>query len=402
MSFKVTRSDPKGSVTNTEVSGEVSAVEGSFTTSKVEPAGSLSYVNINAATSYIRSVFTVSYSSIFAADIQLGLFIIRKTLEDAGLFTDYIDSVAFGKSLFDEVAVVEDLIRATIKKVADDPAYASDLISLRPNKVRNDTARTADLARKGLNKGPIDLAQFSDNTYFGIGRYNLDTARFTELLVRDFSKQLVNTASAIDAPRLTNFKSLADEYFATDSVSAAHNKALLDSASVVTGVPIKGIGYHLYDYVTATDDFFGEANIDDDQNMQFGKLVPDIVRFFDELARQVSFYRDLSDIGAFEDTTSFIAAKFLADTSTTTDDLTYVMGYNKSYYDSYFVTDYTAIGFTLALQDYGAVVESNVKSTGKVNSDLVQITDAGSLFWQDYTVDMTYFAGDYVGDRQLF
>jgi hypothetical protein len=54
------------------------------------------------------------------------------------------------------------------------------------------------------------------------------------------------------------------------------------------------------------------------------------------------------------------------------------------------------------LQEDGATSDYNVKSTGKVNSDSVNITEAGFLFWQSYTVDMTYFAEDYVGDRQLF
>ena len=50
------------------------------------------------------------------------------------------------------------------------------------------------------------------------------------------------------------------------------------------------------DQVDATDDFYGLANIDDDQIASFQKVIIDQTTLLDQFIRQVNFYRSLSDI----------------------------------------------------------------------------------------------------------
>jgi hypothetical protein len=480
MSFKVTRSDPKGSVTNTEVSGEVSAVEGSFTTSKVEPAGSVSYINISAATSYIRSVFSVSYSSIFAADIQLGLFIIRKTLEDAALFTDYIDSIAFNKSLYDDVAAVEDIVRSTLKKVADDPAYTTDLISFGFSTSFSDSNNISDYHYLSPNKVLYETSTFADGQYLGIGKSNEDIAVFTEETTRAFGKGLYEGIRFYDNFRLHPNKHNIDYVEFYDSNTASFGKGLYDLLSFNDANLLFELDYHLADFIGATDDFYGAANIDDDQTMQFSKLTTDLasvaesfsrdvqfdrrlydpaygsdyvyldttksladtagfsdslstvmhfVRFLDDQAnandfiarvsfsktaeadsafvndvftRNVAFSRTLEDFGSFEDLLVKATNSSLSDAGLAFDAFSRQVSYSRPYDDSIGVSVFIANTPHKYLADDSAASDYDVKSTGKVSSDLVNITDTGSLFWQNYTVDTTYFAEDYVGDRQLF
>lgn len=66
------------------------------------------------------------------------------------------------------------------------------------------------------------------------------------------------------------------------------------------------------------------------------------------------------------------------------------------------VSDVRALTNTKILGHTAGVSEVNTRLVGKVSSDSAGAGSAGSLLAQGYTVDMTYFAEDYVGASRTF
>lgn len=66
------------------------------------------------------------------------------------------------------------------------------------------------------------------------------------------------------------------------------------------------------------------------------------------------------------------------------------------------VEDDQEIQFFKVASNVANIVESHVKLTSKVAANTAQSSDSGSIRAQNYTVDMTYFAEDYVGQSGTF
>jgi hypothetical protein len=66
------------------------------------------------------------------------------------------------------------------------------------------------------------------------------------------------------------------------------------------------------------------------------------------------------------------------------------------------VVELVSTSLSTIKQDNGTVTESAVKLFGSVNGDSGLVTDSGSLYSQGYTVGLTYFAEQYVGDSLTF
>jgi hypothetical protein len=299
---------------------------------------------------------------------------------------------------------------------------AEDNVTFGVAKPLADAFSVAEQIDVGLQKIlDLDLATVSESIdYFSIGKninedllwtetLRFDTTRVLEdqfaadeVISKGFARPLSDQFSYSDSQIIGSGKVFFEYLSFDDSTTLAHNKGLSETATFTDLGITYSLSYNITDAITATDDFLGEANLDDDQTMQFNKNTTNLVGTVDSFSRQVSFVREFIDAASYSDVANKAYFKNVTDVSFLADDLVYVMAYNKSYSDISNVSDAATLGFGRFEQDNGTFNDINVKSTGKVNSDLVDITDAGSLFWQDYVDNPYYFAGDYVGDRQLF
>lgn len=66
------------------------------------------------------------------------------------------------------------------------------------------------------------------------------------------------------------------------------------------------------------------------------------------------------------------------------------------------VEDDQEIQFFKVASNVANIAESHVKLTSKVAANTAESSDSGSILAQNYTVDMTYFAEDYVGQSSTF
>lgn len=173
-------------------------------------------------------------------------------------------------------------------------------------------------------------------------------------------------------------------------------------------------------------DLFHSASISESLAKLFGKSLSDTSAVTDDQAIAVS--KRFSETPETSDRLFVDASKFLEDDPTTVDSivieyskpLSEALGANefsrvslaKVLSDSANVTDDLdgqttteddqEISFFKVLKNHSIINESDIKSIAKVLSESPSMEDSGSLFAQNYTVDTTYFAEDYVGESRAF
>jgi hypothetical protein len=232
------------------------------------------------------------------------------------------NAVEFGKNAR-EFAITHDLLTRTVAFVRffTDSADATDEINadlltddgqvVFLSKVVRDTATTASQAVFALSNVQADAAVISDEVLLaaakrlddivGMGDFSgidLDTARYDAAISSDVAalstgKQAQDTVSSSSSTVRSFFKSLHDEVTATDALNfflaAYRATGVVTSEDVLVvriaagGVPAQtedkyavdfaalGVQKNFADAVGVTDDFFGEATIDDEQVTFIGK-----------------------------------------------------------------------------------------------------------------------------------
>ena len=174
---------------------------------------------------------------------------------------------------------------------------------------------------------------------------------------------------------------LQDTASASDSITTLFEK-LIDGADVVsvTDSHVFDVSKVLADSATATDDFLGEANVDDDQTIHFYKNAAETANTTE--AANITFEKAVAD-----------------NTTSVTDSL--VSSFAKVAADTASAVDSASLETTSALSDSASTAESLTSSFAKVLADTASSGDSGTLFMTDYC-DISYFDSDYVGTSTSF
>ena len=403
MSFKVTKTEPRGSAKAKKIASSISVVDAKGSVTYTDAIGSVSHVDLSASTGYVDLRSAISSRFISPSAITLGYYLLKHEAFD---FLTTLDTTTFtfDKSLFDEVSITEDVVKFFHGKGNTDTAFASTILDLGLQKnLAPDFASFDDSIsyQVDFRRTFAETPQTTDYQVFAVEKSLLDIAVSTELLARHFTTGKVDQFSALDSPSLGAGKVFANAFSTTDTQVVSPTKVLADSSQFADTQRVS-FGANIYDVINVTDDFLGASNIDDDQTMHFGKTLLSNGSTSESLDRLVNYVRAFSDAGTLSDTTVLSPNKFFADSSTIADEFNRVITYSRQFADSGYLTTEFSAGIGKLLQDNGTVGETAVKSTSKNNSDSASITDSGALFWQDYVEDPSYFGEDYVGNRQLF
>lgn len=404
MSFKVTRADPKGTVSKTDITaGDVTYTSGSFSLYNVDTSATVSFTALSSSLTYVNASFALTYQNIVPSAVTLGNYLLKENLKDS-FFVSEFNILSTGKNFFGLVTATEDIVTLGVTKAfADTFSVAEQIdVGLRKNFDPEFISAYDFINYLGVGKSINENLLWTETLRFDTSKVISDQFTAEENISKGFARPLSDQFSYSDSQIIGSGKVFFESLAFDDSTTLASGKVLSDTVTFTDAGITYSLSYNIADAITATDDFLGEANLDDDQTMQFNKNTTNLVGTTDSFSRQVSFVRDFSDSASYSDTANLSYFKSVTDASSTIDDLVYVMAYNKSYSDLLSISDTATTVFGRLQQDNGTASDNNVKSTGKVNSDLVNITDTGSLFWQDYVDNPYYFAGDYVGDRQLF
>ena len=152
------------------------------------------------------------------------------------------------------------------------------------------------------------------------------------------SKGLSDSAGLVD--KVTTVFLIRRRFDDTASVSSDirnidSSKALSDSSYGVTSSPIFSIGKLLQDHAYATDDFFGETNVDDDQSMLFTKVSTSSAASTDNFDRTVSFNRAFDDAieDQIVDSFDISYAKSTTSSAASTDNFDRTVSFNRAFDD---------------------------------------------------------------------
>lgn len=273
---------------------------------------------------------------------------------------------------------------------------------------------------KAAVTAPRLLGAYTKGFFLKILEIAPDSLNVSELIARAFGKPLSDSASVSDDESRQFGKFETDSFGVTDNDTLEVGKNLANSSSVAEAIDKFDFGKNpsetavtsetqsfdvtklITDNTFATDDFDGEASLEDDQEMQFTKVRTDTAFVAESFDRTVAFDRGFTDLGSTSDDQSFAVEKPFSEFPSVTENFTRVITVDRSFTESPTASELYVSSFGKALTDSGIATESEVKSIGKIASDSASAVDSGSLISQGYTVDNTYFAEDYVGDSRTF
>jgi hypothetical protein len=214
-----------------------------------------------------------------------------------------------------EQTTTSELVTASVGKTASDVIAASEIVVRNNTKPLFDNFFVLDTPEKGVAKGRQDQFQTSEEILLNAAKQLDDLVGVGDLDIFDMSKPLGESFSALDTPSKGVFKGFQDQATASESSSRHFYKAVSDTISTADslyfflgayrtsgvatledievvriaegGVPPQlddqfatdfaalGTNKNLNDNVGVTDDFYGQANIDDDQVTFLGKNLPE-------------------------------------------------------------------------------------------------------------------------------
>lgn len=374
----------------------------SGTSSVVDIASDVSFVDVTASASYTDANGVVSYVALQAHNIELGYFLISRIFEDF-LTTADVTYFNIGKT-FNETSSADDTILLSQQKYFGDVAGVSTVLDLGLQKrITPDFAQSSDdiSYQVDFKRTFIEQGEYGDIIVLATTKLITDTAQTDDNIVFSTATSKEDTLNASELISNGLGKVFTNSFGVADEATLNQNKNISDGSSFVDDIRFD-LGLGLSDFINATDDFLGEANIDDDQTMHFGKTLLINGSASDALARAVQYNRVFGDDLSVNEALSLSANKTLSEQITTNDTLERTVQFDRNFSDLSIVTTAIAIDTGRALQDNGTVAESAIKSPNKVNNDSALITDYGALFWQDYVEDPSYFGEDYVGNNQTF
>ena len=173
---------------------------------------------------------------------------------------------------------------------------------------------------------------------------------------------------------------VTDSFSVSDAISKVFSRPTSDSF-IASDAEVKETGKNLSDSVSTT-----EAQI-----AEVGKNIADTFVVADAIDL-LQIGKNTTDSASTAETQQFDITKLLTDSIFVTDDVDGEAS----------IQDDQEMHFFKVKRDSGFASDQEVKLAGKVTTDSASGADSGSLRSQNYTVDNTYFAEDYVGDSRTF
>lgn len=246
-----------------------------------------------------------------------------------------------------------------------DTATTSETTTFAVTKASADSFSAGHRVEVELRKNPSNRAGLDDgDPYFAedyvVGAPAFQTYTLGPQVFRDVGKVLSDSPTAASLAQLLLTRGYADAFAASEARAQLFGKVL-------------GHG------VGATDDLNGAMPLDD-QTISFFKSLDHITNTADSPVKL--FVRGLFDGSAAAEDAALLVAKPYFETAAAA--------------EAYALTNSKILGHTAGASD------ADVLLSGKTLGDSAGAGESGSLRSQGYTVDLTYFAEDYVGASRTF
>ena len=399
---------PYFAVSNTDASFDVSVTNASYEVSHVKSSYELTSTTATFEVSTLAASFSVSHTNITPTVIELGLFLLKHNAADFGSTADFT-SLVLGKGVSDTILYTDTLSMGTARAVTNPATVGDSIDRFDIGTVSQDTVSVAELVNVTPAKVLIDAAGAAD--------------QLTRLV--DFHREFASEGVASETTLFSLDSNASDSAATSDSVAFqtvylrdyADSAVFSSSSEIVNSAVGKGFGdtvagteavtfaltIQFLDLINVTDDFDGEAVLDDDQTMVFAKTTGDAGSVADAFSRASGFHRAYQDTADWDSTIELItlsAGKGVTDNIDVQETLT-LQG-TTLLQDTPSVSDAHEVYFATNMSDNGNTTDSDVKSVSSLKSEPVSVTDSGLLYGQDYVDTLTYFASDYVGFSRNF
>lgn len=396
---------PSFDVSNTDASFDVSITDATYDVSYVKATYELASTTATFDVSSLAASFVVSYTNITPTVIELGIFLLRHDAVDAMFAADFT-SLLVNKGVADSALLV-DAHNLAIKRSLVDTAVGDDSIAqIATNKDLQDLGYAAELISVSPAKGFISPSDVSDSLdrQVDFDRAFSEAGGATDLEFFGLGTAQSSAATAVESIEFQTAYTRDHADFA--AFSAANDILTIVPTKVLSEVVAQAhtvtfdVATNLYDSLTVTDDFDGEAVLDDDQIMTFTKVTVDLGNVSDSFTAQWGYYRNLLDTAVTSDLSDLYNGKVLSELVLQSEQLTF--GASLSKQDVANAGDTASVLFATDVSDNGYTSDSDVKLAGINKSELATAADAGLLYGQDYVDNLFYFAEDYVGFSRIF
>jgi hypothetical protein len=292
------------------------------------------------------------YGAANVDDDQIATF--DKVLSDYATNSDVVITVADFNRAFLETAANTDLAtlnfaKSVLETVTTSERFDVNFVTSRQDVVsvaetaavdfstsRTETVAQADLFTQSIEPNKYETVSTSENTNYSVGLEKSETVVTTETTTSDITTSKSEIASILEnfVREWTAFRSFTETVVQTDQAVLATNKpvtetvvaneistATVNKQQLETVVSVettnKDVSTEFSELIDATDDFYGAANIDDDQVAAIDKLVSDHVTNSDVFERLVNYLRTFSELQSLSDFTTAVVDKTSLDTVVT-------------------------------------------------------------------------------------
>ena len=311
---------------------------------------------------------------------------LRTLIDQINVTDDYLGNanvdddqyVAFGKRIIDQVNIAENILKNITKSVADTVnTTETKFVNIALLKVDSWTVTEQPFKNIGINRiEVVNTAEIFTRTVnylrtiqeSGIFDY-LMLENLSDFLLLETGDFLITEAmvglSVSDIIQISRAITLADQFNVLDTLLKRTGKILTDQINTTDNFT-RTINYlrTFTDQINTTDDYLGNANIDDDQYVTFGKRIVDIVNFAENSYKSTT--KILQDIVNVSDQRYLNAKTIKTDQTNSTD--------------------------TINLFKY----------RNQFNSEQIYVSSSGTAYLQDYFQDPTYVENGYVGTITTF
>ncbi len=404
MSFKVTRSVPKGSAKAKKIASSISVVDATGSVTYTDLDGKVSSTYVSAGVGHTAIAAAAKYVSIIPSAVTLGFYLLRHEDFDFATIADIVN-VTYSKNLFDEVSIAGDQTILYNMKAPTDVGVISTVLDLG---LQKRLAVIYGQAQEQISY-QVDFSRTFNEPVAVSQELSFDTAKLLEdqpIAIEEIAFGTTTTKSdTFDATDDSSYeigKYFANTFNSSDVVAVVPTKVISDSGDIVDAIQKFDTTKLLAELINATDDYMGESNVDDDQTMHFGKTIINNGSASESLSRVVAYDRQFSDTYSGQDSAALGLNKHLSDIASVVESLVRQVDYARTLNEIGLSSEDIALATSRVAQDNGTATENALKSNNKVNNDAASFTDSGKLFWQDYVPDPSYFADDYVGNSQNF
>ena len=245
---------------------------------------------------------------------------VDKVVADYVSFADAFDRLVSYIRLFTETATLLEQVDISTQKALLDQTANSEIVELDAHKVAADVATTAEVKSFVVEQTSQENVVSAEQAYLDVSIPKTDAVTNSDQVITFFEAVRIFTELTQTTERVEQLveRVSSDQGTFSDLVTQTVGKLLLDATSNSEQLSFDFLAEYS-DLVDATDDFYGAANIDDDQIALFDKVLADYATTYEEVVTVAEFYRTFLEVAASIDQATLHFAKSVLETVATSE-----------------------------------------------------------------------------------